>query len=206
MTTLAMLIGLPASGKSTFRSKYSAFDHFVYSTDDIIEEIAKENNSTYSETFSDEVVKAAIERADEALAVAVSANRYIVWDQTNLGMYKRQKALSMIPDHYNKLGYVFLPPCLAEDFAELKRRLTSREGKSIPESVMIDMMDRYQMPTITEGFDDLVFVDPFENHEYYRHIADIIADINDINTHFLAMRNYVKDWRIDHPEKAATIA
>lgn len=200
MKSAIILIGLPASGKSTFRDQFPHLDPFIYSTDDVIEEIAKENNSTYAETFSDEVVKLALETANTRLAEAIEQGRNILWDQTNLGMYKRTKALITIPDDYYKTGYVFLPPLWESDYETLERRLTSREGKDIPKSVMIDMMDRYQMPTITEGFDDLIYLNPFALYNP----NEEVETIPDIFAPFLAMREYVNEWKLANPIEEIT--
>lgn len=199
MKSAIILIGLPASGKSTFRDQFEHLDPFIYSTDDVIEQIAKENNSTYAETFSNEVIKAAVERADAGLAEAIEQGRNILWDQTNLGMYKRMKVLDAIPDEYWVTGYVFLPPFIDVEMEELKRRLTSREGKGIPEKVMIEMMERYQMPTITEGFDNLIYVDPFD--DMYQ-----IDDIYSIFGRFVMIRDYAQAWRLANPEKEEAVA
>lgn len=196
MTTVNLLVGLPASGKSTFYENNFS-NHFRYSTDDVIEALAKERGITYTEAFDDSVVEFAAEWANMELAQAVEDRRPIVWDQTNLGMYKRAKSLAMIPDHYYKVGYVFLPPFFDRHFDELERRLNSRPGKEIPKSVMIDMMSRYQMPTITEGFDEVHYFNPFADDAFMR--DSYVYDIDVIFGCFLAMREYVKEWREANP-------
>ena len=46
-----MLVGVPASGKSTWVAENTKMGTFVYSTDCLLDEWAKEINSTYNEVF-----------------------------------------------------------------------------------------------------------------------------------------------------------
>jgi predicted kinase len=182
--TVTFLIGLPASGKSTFYEKFNCGEH-RFSTDDEIEAIAKEQGKTYSDVFQAAFKDAEI-RAHAKLATATEARRDIVWDQTNLGVGKRESNLRKFSHEYYKVGICFLPPRWIADFDELKRRLNNRPGKTIPWSVILDMISRYQMPTITEGFDELQFIDPFDQTRHEIH------NIQEIFTYFFMARKYAQ--------------
>ena len=59
----------------------------------------------------------------------------------------------MLPD-YEHIAVVFKTP----EHKELMRRLMSRPGKVIPEDVVFDMIDNFEMPTKEEGFEEIRFI------------------------------------------------
>jgi len=71
----------------------------------------------------------------------------IVWDQTSTTVSSRRKKFNMLPD-YEHIAVVFRTP----DKQEHVRRLDSRPGKVIPDEIIQDMIDRFEMPTLEEGF------------------------------------------------------
>ena len=56
----------------------------------------------------------------------------------------------MLPDHEH-IAVVFKTP----EPAELARRLASRPGKTIPDHVMLSMLQNYKDPTEEEGFQEI---------------------------------------------------
>lgn len=151
MPTLYMLIGVPGSGKSTWRHANPLPGAVVISTDDYIDHVAAERGITYSEAFKDHI-KAATRLADQRAAIAFRDGRDVVWDQTNLTRKSRAPKLAMVPDEYEKVAVFFPTP----DEAELKRRLDSRPGKTIPPHIVLGMVSTLQEPTEAEGFDRIV--------------------------------------------------
>jgi len=149
--TLFMMVGLPGSGKSTRISEWrELFDFALLSTDDFIETVAKEKGLTYDDVFSREI-KRASHALHRDLKDALSEDRNIVWDQTNVAPKGRKKKLKGIPDRYYKVAVVF-----DVDDAELERRLAKRSeetGKTIPPHVLRSMSESFLYPTKEEGFD-----------------------------------------------------
>lgn len=148
MTTLYMLIGVPGSGKTTW-VKNNKNDAVVLSTDDYIERIAAEQNKTYSEVFKDEIDSANTHMSQE-LTRAIKNGDDIIWDQTNLTVKSRKGKLSKIPKNYRKVAVYFSVP------QDLRQRLASRPGKTIPEPVIISMINQLQPPSKEERFDEVV--------------------------------------------------
>jgi tRNA uridine 5-carbamoylmethylation protein Kti12 len=74
----------------------------------------------------------------------------VIWDQTSTTAASRRKKFRMLPD-YQHIAVVFKTP----DPEELSRRLASRPGKIIPEEIVQDMIDRFEMPTLEEGFAEI---------------------------------------------------
>lgn len=155
---LIVLVGLPASGKSTFRDNSAFDDYYHFSSDDLIEAYAKSIDSTYNEVFTD-YVKEATRLANEGLQAAIAEKRSVIWDQTNMSRKKRAAILSKFPKEYVRRCICVEPPETAEDEYTLSQRLKSRPGKDIPAFVMANMRKSYQKPNLEEGFLTVAFSD-----------------------------------------------
>lgn len=153
MPTLYMLVGVPASGKSTW-VKNNRGSAFVASSDDYIEKQAEKLGSTYSDVF-DKFIKAANTHAIETARKAFSDKVDLIWDQTNLTKTGRRNKLKMVPKDYKKVAVYFPTP--HEDI--LKKRLASRPGKNIPAYVISSMTKTIEKPSKDEGFDEIIVVD-----------------------------------------------
>lgn len=151
MPVVYMLVGVPASGKSTWTKSHQDTNTLVASSDEYIEQQAEKLNSTYSDVF-DKFIKAANNHVIETARRAFSSNMNLIWDQTNLTKAARAKKLKMIPKNYKKIAVFFPTP--HEDV--LKKRLAGRPGKTIPDYVMTSMVKTVEKPTSDEGFDDVV--------------------------------------------------
>lgn len=150
MPKMWMLIGVPGSGKSTYRASLPT-DAVVLSTDDQIESIAAGLGKTYTEVFRDHIAQAEKDMYQRAMK-AFAAGEDVIWDQTNLTAKTRAKKLIMVPDQYEKIGVYFATP----DADELQRRLDSRKGKTIPANILMGMASQLQRPTREEGFDRII--------------------------------------------------
>ena len=152
MNKLYVLVGVPASGKSTWvKNQEWARDIPVVSTDKFVEEYAASVGKTYSEVFDEYMPIAVRLMANQAL-ICQSNNKDIIWDQTSCSIETRAKKIRMLPDYY-KIAVVFKTP----EPEELARRLASREGKVIPAHVSESMAEqlRNEPPTEAEGFDEI---------------------------------------------------
>jgi predicted kinase len=152
MPKFYMLIGVPASGKSTWR-KENAGHAEIISTDDIIDHRAASMGLTYNDVFKD-TIKEATRLANDHAYKAFRMNKDVIWDQTNLTAKSRKPKLAYVPNDWEKIAVVFLTP---ED-AEWQRRLASRPGKSIPQHILMGMRDSIVMPTEEEGFHEIIIV------------------------------------------------
>ena len=150
MSKCYQLVGVPASGKSTWiKSQNWAVDCVVVSTDEFVEDYAREVGSTYSEVFDDYMPTAVKLMADKVVR-ARDAGKDIIWDQTSTTVKTRARKFNMLPD-YEHIAVVFKTP----DEAELSRRLVSRPGKNIPAHVMRSMINHFEMPSEEEGFKEI---------------------------------------------------
>ena len=141
------LIGVPASGKSTWiQNQDWIADCVVVSTDEFVEDYAKECGQTYSEVFADYMPTAVNLMADKVVR-ARNAGKDIIWDQTSTTVKSRARKFNMLPD-YEHIAVVFKTP----EHTELMRRLMNRPGKEIPDHVIYSMIGTWEDPTEEEGF------------------------------------------------------
>jgi predicted kinase len=144
------LIGVPGSGKSTWvKNQIWALGLTVVSTDNFVEAYANQQGRTYSEVFED-YMPTAIDLMIQQVAFAQQHSHTVIWDQTSTTSASRRKKFRMLPD-YQHIAVVFKTP----DPEELSRRLASRPGKIIPEEIVQDMINRFEMPTLAEGFAEI---------------------------------------------------
>jgi predicted kinase len=156
MPRLIVLVGLPASGKSTWRANFlnsldSIDDWCVISSDDIIEEECAKVGCTYSEGFerfagyAQGVMRRRARRA-------ANQGKNVIWDQTNMTPKARKSKIRTFPD-YTAEAVVFSVPDTV-----LNERLKSRPGKEIPKHVIDGMARSYVAPSKDEGFTKISYV------------------------------------------------
>jgi predicted kinase len=152
MNKLYVLVGVPASGKSTWvKNQLWANDCVIVSTDHFVENYARDTGKTYSEVFQEYMPKA-VELMANQVVHAREQKKDIIWDQTSTTIATRAKKFRMLPDYY-KIAVVFKTP----PTPELQRRLSSRPGKNIPWEVVSNMAQQLETepPTMEEGFNEI---------------------------------------------------
>ena len=152
MPTAYILIGVPASGKSTWVEHYKEVYGFirVLSTDAYVETEAQHLGKTYSEIWKDTIVDAE-KFLYLSLEAAIERNQNFIWDQTNLTAKSRAKKLDKIPANYRIIAVYFRTP----DEKEHIRRLIDRPGKTIPMETIDNMIKTIEFPSFDEGFDEI---------------------------------------------------
>lgn len=150
--TAYIMVGLPGSGKSTWRFdklKYTPIPTGIVSSDDHIEDAAKKRGTTYNDIFKD-YAKTAMYLMHRDLENFISEGMDIIWDQTNLNVKSRAAKLAKIPDDYEKVAVVFCLP-----LEKCLQRNAKRE-RSIPDHIIRNMHESFEMPTFEEGFDHIL--------------------------------------------------
>lgn len=153
MPKCTILVGVPASGKSTWFSKNKTATMAPISTDNIIEFMGSLFGFTYDQIFSDSI-KLADKIMWKRLEWNAERSNDVVIDRTNLTAKSRKKFI----DYLKPYGYEFeavvfpLPGTVEFSEEEWFRRLDSRQGKTIPNAVLASMVNSAQMPSEEEGF------------------------------------------------------
>jgi predicted kinase len=144
------LIGVPASGKSTWiKNQDWALGLTIVSTDVFVEDYARFQGKTYSEVF-EEYMPEAIDLMIEQVVRAREHDHTIIWDQTSTTVKSRAKKFRMLPD-YEHIAVVFRTP----HRDELDVRLSGRPGKHIPKTIIDGMIENWEEPTGEEGFTEI---------------------------------------------------
>jgi len=150
MAVAYILVGVPGAGKSTWiKNQTWALGLTVVSSDAFVEHYAREQGKTYSEVFKD-YMPTAVELMVDQVVRAREYDHTIIWDQTSTTVKTRAKKINML-EGYRKIAVVFRTPPLDE----LIRRIDSRVGKDIPAKVLLDMIEKWEEPTLEEGFDEI---------------------------------------------------
>ena len=147
-----MMVGMPACGKSTW-VKNNYHDGIFLSSDAFIEMEAFNRGKTYDEIFTD-TIDAATKQFFHDLKVGLEVGMpKVLVDRTNLGVKSRKKILDLVPKDYKKIAIVVQCSEATQD-----ARLLSRPGKSIPFKIIQNMRKDFHLPTLDEGFDDIVMI------------------------------------------------
>ena len=150
MPEAIFLVGIPTSGKSTFSNNPKYKDYIRVSSDDILQEVAKERQQSYNTVFKGNIRFAQIAMM-KVLRKAIEDGKSIIWDQTNLTKKQRREKLKHIPDTYKKTAVYFIV-----DLKTALKRNTQRPGKVIPPEILERMIKEYELPTLEEGFDEII--------------------------------------------------
>lgn len=153
MTEFVMLVGIPASGKSTYAEELTKKGYHVHSSDKIREELFGDENEQKDKSKVFEVLH---KRIKEDLQNGVSC----VYDATNMNMRRRIAFLNEIKKYpCRKKCVLFAIPV-----EECKRRNESRERK-VPDSVFDKMLRQFQCPYYYEGWDEIEVVGSEKKYE-----------------------------------------
>ena len=153
--TLTLMVGLPASGKSTltYALTQNRFDTFVVSRDNIL------MTNTQGDTYDEKWKNADQKQIDHLLQESIKRSKEhgynnVYVDMTNLSRKSRRKILNQYSSKiYTKKAIVKL------NYLEtLKERLLGRESKTIPSHVLDNMMKSFYLPLYDEGFDEIEYV------------------------------------------------
>lgn len=163
---LILLVGLPATGKSTYienhlkkRGLWLLGHTIVTSSDNNIMQLATEKYGEDNFTY-DEVFKEFIDQADKMFWQSLeNANKFgwhVIVDRTNMGTKIRARILDVFQDsefNYTKEAVVFGHTL---SLVEWMRRMGNRPGKTVPIKTLISMQNNFVMPTREEGFHNVV--------------------------------------------------
>ena len=151
-----MLIGLPGSGKTTFRNNLLSMDnrYKVLSFDDLIEEECKRKNETYDQVFNEDK-NHLIKKFNMNVKKLLNDKENIICDCTNLSIQSRSKKLSQVGNSYYKKAYVFI--LSLDEIIKRNEERSRKEHKTINQNTLYKMCDRFEVPTYLE-FDEIEYI------------------------------------------------
>lgn len=148
--TVTIMVGLPASGKTTTIACKKYFDNaFIVSRDNIIESL---EGSNYNEKWKNADQKE-VDKKLQQLFQESKKHKNIVVDMTHMSMKSRRKTLSHYGKDWNKNCIVILPT-----ISKLYSNIQKRTEKQIDYSVLDAMMLSFRPPVIGEGFDNINYI------------------------------------------------
>lgn len=149
-----VLVGPPMSGKSTW-IKENYPDTEVISRDEILMEVYGSRN--YGEAYKNADQNKVDKVLKTRIAEYAKEGRNVILDMTNLSKKVRKRNLANYGKKYTKIAVAF--PVLPME--EYKRRNEIRkveENKNIPRFVLTNMIKIYVLPTLDEGFDEVIYL------------------------------------------------
>ena len=163
------LVGLPATGKSTFLESLKksadfnevARDPFVFSTDAMIHSLAEEEGTTYNQSFDDLYLRAEKIMFD-LLAKAIEDGRDIIIDRTNLTVKSRKRFINRFSKEMAIMAIVMDWDLISD--VEIHTRMEKRNTHKVPMNIIASMRASATKPTLDEGFDQIVICDPMSPH------------------------------------------
>lgn len=148
--TVTVMVGLPASGKSTYIDQNAPEGSFIVSRDRIVEDLG--DGITYSEKWDSANQKEVDEILQEVFKQAKKENEVFV-DMTHLSTKSRRRTLSHFGKEWKKKCVAILPSL--QQLVNNSEERKNTTGKFVSDSVVLEMMSRFSSPTYGEGFDEI---------------------------------------------------
>lgn len=146
MPTLTLMVGLPASGKSTYSKQLVDENTILLSSDTIRKELlGKETDQTQNEL----VFTTLYSRAREALL----SDKNVIIDATNVSVRDRKRVLENFGDLSISRHAIVIQTPISECIKRDKQR-----ARSVGAYVVRKYARFYQTPTKDEGFNKITFI------------------------------------------------
>lgn len=143
MLEFIMLVGIPASGKSTYAKELEKNGYHIHSSDEIRKELTGDENT---QVVNEKVFQVLHKRIKSDLEQGISC----VYDATNISMKRRIAFLNEIQKYdCHKKCILFVTPVEV-----CKERNQIRERK-VPDYVFDKMLKQFQCPYFYEGWDEI---------------------------------------------------
>ena len=143
MSDFIMLVGLPASGKSTYVEKLREKGYHIHSSDKIREELTGDVNSQDKNV---DVFQELHKRVKTDLRNGISC----VYDATNMSMKRRKAFLDEIKKYdCVKKCILFAIP------VEVCKERNAKRARKVPDYIFDKMLRKFQCPYYYEGWDEI---------------------------------------------------
>ncbi len=147
---LYMMIGMPGSGKSTYIQKH-LLKLPVLCKDIMRLDIFRQEYDQAHEIH--------ISRISKYLSDILADNKIsFILDETNLKSMRREKIIELYKDKMYIVGI-----CICASLEKCKERRLH-----FPEGIMKQKWEEFELPTMNEGFDELLIIDNIDNEYFQR--------------------------------------
>lgn len=151
MSTVWILVGAPGSGKSTWRAAK------VAETPTVAVVCPDDNRRTLSGDSNNQAVSyPAFCMAKDQMRNALASGKDVVFDATNMYRKARKDFINLSRGNGAKTVAVVFE-CSKETLLTRNQKRGSLGGRNVSETVINNMLGRYQRPDATE-FDEVIFV------------------------------------------------
>ena len=158
--TVYILSGVSGSGKSTYIKNHNLCS---VSTDELVEEYARENNFNYTQAFDEIQNKKLFGSLNsiffDNIIDLINSGKDFAIDRTSLNSFTRKSLIDLVKsnstDSEIKVVFFDIPKSV------ILKRLADREaktGKGIPDFVIEKQFESFEKPTDVEGYDLLEVV------------------------------------------------
>jgi predicted kinase len=174
MSVLRVLVGLPASGKSTFAKQLKEDEGYrVYSSDEYREHLGIDtpNNIVFDTITKD-------------LKQGLSDGYNCIFDALNLGRKKRSATIKVLKDSMKRQGKdlkVYCDLFVVPVSTCIERNKARAEKHGVTDEVIIKKQAGFQCPWYTDGFNE-IFVHPL-NIDEMPYDRDVLDTFNQDNPH-----------------------
>lgn len=148
--TVTVMVGLPASGKSTYIEQNAPEGSFIISRDAIVEALG--DGITYTEKWNSADQKEVDEVLQDLFKQAKNENNVFV-DMTHMSTKSRRRSLAHFGKDWTKNCVVILPGLEQLTENSITRKKTT--GKYVDDSVVLGMMKNFSCPNYGEGFHNI---------------------------------------------------
>lgn len=152
-----IMIGLPASGKSTLIEKLKVDFGIteVLSVDDLAEKYAKEHDLSYKSVIITNFKQFKQEMYEKAEYIKNNKVSFI-WDQVNSNKNIRQEKVGMYKNNFHVIG-IAMNPTTDEMITRMINRKMYTE-KDLSSGMLCEMANLFSQPTLDEGFKEILIV------------------------------------------------
>jgi predicted kinase len=147
-----VMIGAPGSGKSTFAKKlWQDNPNFKYLSSDALR--AELGSGEEDQSVTPQVFSTLKRRLDHCLR----RNESVIVDATSMNAKDRRDYINAAKQYNAKvIAYAFV--CDKQTLLERNQKRGAGGGRNVPEFVIQRMLDKYQQPLSSEGFDEIIFI------------------------------------------------
>ncbi|MCR5544321.1 MAG: ATP-binding protein [Eubacterium sp.] len=177
MSTLYVMVGIPASGKSTKVNEFVENGAIAYSSDVLRGEMFGDPGIQFTDEWLEKlkydgpddymkkklfVEKYIFSEIYNRIEKALVDGKDVVMDATNPGKNTRKRIMDRLKKYADRVVAVVM----ATPFDVCMERNQKRD-RTVPEEAMIRIRNEFEFPELEEGFDEIIYVNDKNDIDYF---------------------------------------